>query len=44
VPWLRDCEFGKEESMKKLQVRKTGPVKLTSVYRPMYGGHCAFNT
>lgn len=24
--------------MKKLQVRKTGPVRLTSVMSPMYGG------
>jgi len=26
--------------MKKLQVRKTGPVRLTSVMAPMYGIKC----
>jgi len=26
--------------MKKLQVRKTGPVRLTSVMSPMYGNKC----
>jgi len=24
--------------MKKLQVRKTGPVRLTSAFTPLYGG------
>jgi hypothetical protein len=24
--------------MKKIQVRKTGPVRLTSVFTPAYGG------
>lgn len=28
--------------MKKLQVRKTGPVRLTSVMSPMYGGPSCF--
>jgi len=26
--------------MKKLSVRKTGPVRLTSTLVPMYGGPC----
>jgi hypothetical protein len=30
----------KEEEVKKLQVRKTGPVKLTSVFRPLYTNLC----
>lgn len=30
--------------MKKLQVRKTGPVRLTSAMVPLYGGPCTLNS
>jgi len=32
----------KEGKVKKLQVRKTGPVRLTSNITPMYYGVCRF--
>jgi hypothetical protein len=36
-PSMHSCSGGRRETVKKLQVRKTGPVRLTSVMTPFYG-------
>jgi hypothetical protein len=41
IPFRRvQLQKGGTSPMKKLQVRKTGPVRLTSVMMPMYSVKC----
>jgi hypothetical protein len=32
--------FTRGNTMKKIEIRKTGPVRLTSAAHPLYGGVC----
>ena len=32
--------FMRRNTMKKIEIRKTGPVRLTSAAHPLYGGIC----
>ena len=32
--------FMRGNTMKKIEIRKTGPVRLTSAAHPLYGGIC----
>jgi hypothetical protein len=35
------CPPMREKTMKKIEIRKTGPVRLTSAAHALYGGACS---
>jgi hypothetical protein len=39
-PNRHHLSFTRGNTMKKIEIRKTGPVRLTSAAHPLYGGVC----